>query len=422
MTTHPSPERHSPDTPYGYLLVHFLEDPDGYAERIYMDVSDGDNPRRWLPLNGGKPVLTSTIGTTGVRDPHITRNPETGVWTIVATDLRVFGGADNAEAMRYGDGNPWPYWASHGSTDLVVWQSDDLVHWRGPETLDVARLPDGSRLELGMAWACESLWVPEYYPEGHAGGRGAFVIYWSSTVYPDGDTEHQTTGAHQQVLWGVTRDFTQATYEYGGVLIDTGGDSIDTTMIQRPLPDGGVRTYRITKDNSFGNGIWMDATDAPRWWEAGTRWRAIQTRIGADYADGNPYGVEGPAVFAAHPVCSGGTIDGTGNGSGDDGGTNGNGDAVSGNSDKNNGGEGAADNGNCQGDRGGVNSSSGDEWYLFVDVIPSIGYRPMVSHDLDAGWEPLDDPDFFLTAHTKHGGVIALTRADYARLRDAMLK
>ena len=53
--------------PYAYLLVHFLEDPDGYAERIYLDVSDGDNPHRWIPLNGGRTVLTSDIGTTGVR-------------------------------------------------------------------------------------------------------------------------------------------------------------------------------------------------------------------------------------------------------------------------------------------------------------------------------------------------------------------
>ena len=30
------------DNPFGYLLVHFIEDPDGYAEKIYMDLSDGD--------------------------------------------------------------------------------------------------------------------------------------------------------------------------------------------------------------------------------------------------------------------------------------------------------------------------------------------------------------------------------------------
>ena len=69
---------------YGYLLVHFIEDPDGYAEKIYMDISDGDNPHRWVPLNDGKPVLASHLGTTGVRDPHIIRNPDTGTWYILS--------------------------------------------------------------------------------------------------------------------------------------------------------------------------------------------------------------------------------------------------------------------------------------------------------------------------------------------------
>lgn len=345
----------NPDEPYGYLLVHFIEDPDGYAERIYMDISDGDNPRRWIPLNGGKPILTSSLGTTGVRDPHIIRNPETGVWTILATDLRVFGGDDGG----------WGEWSHHGSTRLIVWQSDDLVHWSEPHTLDMAAKPDGTRLELGMAWACECLWVPDYYPQGHTGGRGAFVMYWSSKLFADADTEHADERVTDSVLWGVTTDFTQESYEYGGVFIDTGGNSIDTTMIHRNLPDGGTRTYRITKDNSFGNGIWMDATDARRWWLPDAEWTRVQTHIGAAYVpDGNPSGVEGPAVFANHHNCG----------------------------------------------------KPSDEWYLFVDVIPSIGYRPMTTHDLDQGWRMLDDPEYSLTAHTKHGGVASLTRADYERL------
>ena len=90
---------------------------------------------------------------------------------------------------------------------------------------------------------------------------------------------------------------------------------------------------------------------------AGPDWRRLR-------AGRNPGGVEGPAVFANH---------------------------------HNNGGP-------------------DDEWYLFVDVIPSIGYRPMVSRDLDQGWVPLQADDYFLTAHTKHGGVASLTRAEYDRL------
>lgn len=179
------------DSPFGYLLVHFIEDPDGYAEKIYMDLSDGDNPRRWIPLNDGKPILTSTIGTTGVRDPHIIRNPQTGTWYVIATDLRVFGG-DNAG---------WFEWTRHASTNLIIWESDDLVHWSEPRMLDVSRKPDDTHLELGMAWACECLWVPDYYPEGHEGGRGAFVMYWSSTIFNDDDPDHTDDGVYCTVLW-----------------------------------------------------------------------------------------------------------------------------------------------------------------------------------------------------------------------------
>jgi murein DD-endopeptidase MepM/ murein hydrolase activator NlpD len=31
----------------GYLLVHFVEDPYGYGERIYFSLSEGDDPTRW---------------------------------------------------------------------------------------------------------------------------------------------------------------------------------------------------------------------------------------------------------------------------------------------------------------------------------------------------------------------------------------
>lgn len=346
--------------PYGYLLVHFREDPNGYAERIYFDLSDGDDPTRWVPLNRGKPVLTSSIGTTGVRDPHITQNPETGTYYIIATDLRVFGG-------RPDDGANWYDWSHRGSTCLIVWESDDLVSWRGPRMLDMARpVNRETPLELGQAWACECLWVPDYYPVGHQGGRGAFVMYWSSKLFSPDDHDHTEKSVHDTVLWGVTTDFSQEMYEYGGVFIDTGGDSIDTTMIQRPVGTGDsdagatLRTYRITKDNTFGRGIWMDATDAPDWWEPDTPWRTIQTNIGDGYSDG--HGLEGPAVFAGH-------------------------------------------------------GGNADRWYLLVDVIPSVGYRPMVSDDLDVGWKLLGDAGFGLAPHTKHGGVLTLTRNSYECLR-----
>ena len=60
-----------------------------------------------------------------------------------------------------------------------------------------------------------------------------------------------------------------------------------------------------------------------------------------------------------------------------------------------------------------------DRWYLYVDVIPATGYRPMVTTDLDAGWTQLTDPGFSLAASTKHGGIVSLTAGQYAEVRAA---
>ena len=60
-----------------------------------------------------------------------------------------------------------------------------------------------------------------------------------------------------------------------------------------------------------------------------------------------------------------------------------------------------------------------NRWYLFVDDLPTPGYQPMVSTDLDSGWDHLDTSNYFLTSYTKHGGVISLTKAQYDAIRNA---
>ncbi len=98
--------------PYGYLMVHFVEDSNGYAEKIYLDISRGDNPEQWDPLNGREPILASNLGTSGSRDPFITYSPETETYYILGTDLRVFGG-DNAQ---------WEAWQQNYSTKMNIWE------------------------------------------------------------------------------------------------------------------------------------------------------------------------------------------------------------------------------------------------------------------------------------------------------------
>lgn len=324
--------------PYGYMMVHFIEDSNGYAEKIYLDISRGDNPEQWDPLNGGAPILVSNLGKTGSRDPFLTYSPETGTYYILATDLRVFGG-DNAG---------WGAWTKNYSTKMNIWESKDLITWSEVRQFDVSLGKDGQKMaNLGMMWAPEATWVPDYYGEG----KGAFVVYWSSQCYKDEAQEQADSGS--KIMWGATTDFTQETWEYGGVFLDGGPKGwIDTTIIQN-----GNKTYHITKSNA--EEIIMESTTDREWWKPGTNWTRIQSNIGQSRFGA----VEGPAVFKDH--------------------------------------------------------SNDSRWYLFVDDLPTPGYQPMVSTDLDKGWDYLDSPDYFLTSFTKHGGVISLTKKQYDAVRRA---
>ena len=340
-----------PDDPYGYLMVHFVEDSAGYAEKIYLDISRGDNPEQWDPLNGRNPILASNLGTTGTRDPFITYNPETETYYIIATDLRVF----NANDPSWNNGN-WGAWASQGSTMMNVWESKDLITWSNVRQIDVSLdTNDNTAAYLGMMWAPEATWVDDYYGEG----QGAFVVYWSSNVYSD--AAHTQSDGGSDIMWGATTDFTQDTWEFGGVMLDGGqAGCIDTNILQ----DGG-RTYHITKSQASGEEIIMEYTDEPQWWLVGSdresnyKWTRVQAAIGVSRFGA----VEGPASFKDH--------------------------------------------------------SQPNRWYLFVDDLPTPGYQPMVSTDLDAGWDYLDASDYFLTSYTKHGGVISLTKAQYDAIRNA---
>src|SRR5690625_1034566 len=331
---------------YGYLMVHFVEDPVGYAEKIYLSISRGNDPEQWDILNGGEPILASHLGTTGIRDPYLTQNPDTGTWYIVATDLRVFGGDSGS-----GQCADWCYWSSQGSTKLNIWESDDLIHWSEQRQIDAPLDAEGvKQAELGMAWAPEATWEPNFYGPGD----GAFVVYWSSNLY---DSEDHSGATYSRVLWAATSDFTQETWEYGGVMIDTGGNAIDTTVLKN---DGKV--YRATKDNAFGKGIYMERSTDEEWWLEDAEWDELQDKIGAGWAGNNPGGVEGPAGFKRN---------------------------------------------------------DSDHWYLYVDVIPTIGYRPMETNDRDAGWDELHSPTFAMAPSTKHGGIVSISRGEYDALRSA---
>jgi hypothetical protein len=250
----------SSDDPFGYLLVHFVEDPDGYGEQVYFSLSDGDDPCSWVRLNGGEPLLRSDLGTTGIRDPYLVRGADE--FFLIATDLRIYGG----------DGAGWDTWKRRGSRAIVVWRSTDLVTWSQPWMLEVA--PPTA----GMAWAPESVYDAD---------RGEFLVFWSSALYDGEDTDHVGAG-YSRVLAAWTPDFRRLGAPR--VLIDRGTDVIDTTML---VEDG--RVHRVSKQESFAAG--SDRV----YHEIGTGffsddYRTVASRIGADLYDK----LEAPLLFKHH--------------------------------------------------------------------------------------------------------------------------
>lgn len=191
-----------------YLFVHFIgEQKDG--EQIYFSVSrDG---LHWTDLNEGRPVLKSTIGTKGVRDPFVVKHPDTGKYYLIATDLRIEAGL-GWEAAQY-----------HASRDLIVWESADLVNWSGPRACTVGI--EGA----GCVWAPEAVYDRQ---------KDSFFVFWASMTRKPGEAE-----GRQRIYAAWTKDFREFTEPF--LYIEKQQHVIDTTIIEN-----GGRFYRISKDET----------------------------------------------------------------------------------------------------------------------------------------------------------------------------
>ena len=136
----------------GYLYAFFKrESADG--EQIYFALSEANDALRFDDLNGGKPVLYSTLGECGVRYPHIVRSPEGDRFYLLATDLRLYVSRD------------WDRHQRRGSRSIMVWESTDLVNWGEGRLVEVA--PP----EAGNTWAPEAVWDPEQEATSSTGRR-----------------------------------------------------------------------------------------------------------------------------------------------------------------------------------------------------------------------------------------------------------
>ncbi|SMQ71242.1 Glycosyl hydrolases family 43 [Plantibacter sp. VKM Ac-1784] len=256
-----------------YMFVYFTGDSvDG--EKLRFAVSEGNNALDWDELNDAQPVLESTLGTKGLRDPFIMRSPEGDRFFLLATDLSV---------GRSG----WGGAVGNGSHYLEIWESTDLVNWGEQRHVEV-NLPNA-----GMTWAPEATYDATI---------DAYVVYWTSSLYTD-ETRVVGDGNGPQILMSITRDFrtfTEPTPWFTAADLPSlrpENGLIDSTVLEE---DGTF--YRFTKATQLAGcpspDIIGQKSESLRATTASGAWEQVDDCIGR--TAGTPE-VEGPSVFKANP-------------------------------------------------------------------------------------------------------------------------
>ncbi|CAD0098468.1 unnamed protein product [Aureobasidium mustum] len=248
----------------GYAFAYFTNNSRS-GENIYFAASDGNDALSWTELNGAQPVLKSSFGTTGLRDPFIIRSHEGDTFYLIATDLSIGSGTSWGDAVKF------------GSRYLEVWESHDLKTWSEQRHVLV------SPAEAGNTWAPEA-----YYDED----IGAYVVFWASSLYNSTDVDRVEPTYHR-MLYATTRDF--VTFSEPQIWQDVGMSRIDSTLIK-----SGDVYYRFTKDEGAGE---TGCTDIIQEKSTSLRatadsWTIVDTCIGKK---AGTQGVEGPTAFKSNP-------------------------------------------------------------------------------------------------------------------------
>ncbi len=185
-----------------YLFVCYAENYDWNqdkltTEEIYFGLSE--NGMDWTNINvwnvNGKdytrPILRSTVGDMGTRDPHIIRSHDGDKFYVLATDLHAVG-----QAVPERDGAEFKsssFDCVNGNRDLVIWETNDLTDWGEP------RLVKCNFASSGDTYAPEAVWDES---------KQAYLVYWASKdnaeLNEDGTYKPNKVG---KVYYCYTRDF-----------------------------------------------------------------------------------------------------------------------------------------------------------------------------------------------------------------------
>ncbi|KAF4457131.1 hypothetical protein F53441_919 [Fusarium austroafricanum] len=240
----------------GYAFVYFSN----RDENIYIAASNGNNALSFTELNNGKPILTSTKGDGGVRDPFVLRSKEGNKFYILATDLCIGCGTSWGDAQRF------------GSRHLEIWESEDLVTFSAQRHVEVS--PDN----FGNTWAPEAYYDDELK---------TYVVYWASGIYNNKENPNHDPIEYQRMVYATTDDF--VTFSEPKVWQDDPPHGrIDSTVIK----EDGVY-YRFTKATVNDCADIVQESSASLTAEL-KDWKMIASCIGKKAGTKE---VEGPSIF-----------------------------------------------------------------------------------------------------------------------------
>lgn len=209
FTVKAKPEAISESDYTDYFFAYFTGEGYTDGEQIYFSASqDG---LHWEDLNDNAPVLVSTLGEKGVRDPFIIRSPEGDKFYLIATDLNINANGD------------WGRAQTAGSQSLMIWESTNLTDWSKQRMVEVS-----TKLDAGCTWAPEAT-----YDET----TGEYVVYWASKVKAD-------NYGKQRIYYTKTRDFYSFTEPK--VFIEKEHSTIDTTILKE---NGNYYRYSKNEDS-----------------------------------------------------------------------------------------------------------------------------------------------------------------------------
>ena len=230
----------------GYLFVSFTGENTEKGEQIYFALSE--DGLYWKDLQKPEnPVLVSTIGEKGARDPFIIRDAHGKGYYLIATDLRIATGKGWADSV------------TNGSRSLLLWHSRDLINWSAPRLIELA-VPGA-----GCLWAPEVIFDEK---------KDEYFIFFASNVKEPGEAEPK-----QRIYCTTTKDF--ESFSETRKYIERDNHVIDTTMVY----DGG-KYYRFSKNETTKH-VDMDVAC-----EITGEFTPIESAVLSEL-----YGVEGPEIY-----------------------------------------------------------------------------------------------------------------------------